>query len=301
MPLPMMPMLTGMLSAAWSSLPMLYGPGVQVVPLEPSVGPVPPPMSVVMPFVRACSACWGAIRWTWVSMALTVAMRCSPHDGLRAGPDDQARVDLVLGLRVAGLADVDDEAVLDPDVALHDADDRVDDHDIGDDGVEGALGAGGLGVGGHAVTHGLATAVEDLVPVLALAVVLLDLDDEVGVAEVETVADRRTEHVGVLLARQDGHQREPFFCLVSFCFLGLSVRVPPLSPAVGLPAVLSSAPHEAPFDRPADGLDPGGVRDEAAVEQPAEADQPPGAGCTRTARPRACRRVRRVRRSRRGC
>ncbi len=86
LPLPMIPRLTGMVSAAWRSLPMLYGPGVQVVPLEPSEGPVPPPMRVVMPLVSACSACCGAIRWTWVSMAPAVAMRCSPAMASVPGP-----------------------------------------------------------------------------------------------------------------------------------------------------------------------------------------------------------------------
>lgn len=56
-PLAMMPRLTGKVSAACRNRAMLYGPGVQVVPLVPSEGPVPPPMRVVMPLVSACSAC----------------------------------------------------------------------------------------------------------------------------------------------------------------------------------------------------------------------------------------------------
>ncbi|CAM5366451.1 hypothetical protein SGRI78S_01931 [Streptomyces griseus subsp. griseus] len=86
LPLAMMPRLTGRVSADWSSRAMLYGPGVQVVPLEPSVGPVPPPMRVVMPLLSACSACCGAIRWTWVSMAPAVAIRCSPAMASVPGP-----------------------------------------------------------------------------------------------------------------------------------------------------------------------------------------------------------------------
>lgn len=86
LPLAMMPRFTGRPSAACSSRAMLYGPGVQVVPLEPSDGPVPPPIRVVMPLVRACSACCGAIRCTWLSMAPAVAMRCSPAIASVPGP-----------------------------------------------------------------------------------------------------------------------------------------------------------------------------------------------------------------------
>ncbi len=74
----MIPMFTGMPSHASNSRFMFHGPGVQVVPLVPSVGPVPPPKSVVMPLVSACSACWGAMKWTWVSIAPAVTIVCSP-------------------------------------------------------------------------------------------------------------------------------------------------------------------------------------------------------------------------------
>ena len=40
---------------------MFHGPGVAVVALVPSAGPVPPPISVVMPLERAWGTCWGAI------------------------------------------------------------------------------------------------------------------------------------------------------------------------------------------------------------------------------------------------
>ena len=42
-------------------------PGVTVVALVPSAGPVPPPMSVVMPAASASGICCGAIMWTWLS------------------------------------------------------------------------------------------------------------------------------------------------------------------------------------------------------------------------------------------
>ena len=49
LPLPRKPMFMGRESTAWSILPMCQGPGVQVVALVPSAGPVPPPNMVVMP------------------------------------------------------------------------------------------------------------------------------------------------------------------------------------------------------------------------------------------------------------
>ena len=51
-------------------------PGVTVVALVPSAGPVPPPMSVVMPAASATGICCGAIRCTWLSMP--PAVRISP-------------------------------------------------------------------------------------------------------------------------------------------------------------------------------------------------------------------------------
>ena len=49
LPLPEMPRLTGKASKARSIISTCQGPGVQVVALVPSAGPVPPPSSVVTP------------------------------------------------------------------------------------------------------------------------------------------------------------------------------------------------------------------------------------------------------------
>ena len=54
-------MLTGMASIASSIRWMFQGPGVHVVPFVPSVGPVPPPNTVVTPFDSADSICCGAM------------------------------------------------------------------------------------------------------------------------------------------------------------------------------------------------------------------------------------------------
>ena len=59
LPLPWKPMLTGISSAAWIIRWMCQAPGVVVTPFVASVGPVPPPNSVVMPFDSAACACWG--------------------------------------------------------------------------------------------------------------------------------------------------------------------------------------------------------------------------------------------------
>lgn len=61
-PLPRSPTLTGRSSTASSIRWMFQGPGVQVVPLDPSVGPVPPPKKLVMPLDRPSWACWGAMK-----------------------------------------------------------------------------------------------------------------------------------------------------------------------------------------------------------------------------------------------
>src|SRR5436190_17840377 len=75
-------------------------------------------------------------------------------DSLRAGPDDD--VDARLDVGVAGLADGGDAAVAQTDVCLDDAR-VVDDQRVGDDGVDGALGARDLALP-HAVADHLAAA-----------------------------------------------------------------------------------------------------------------------------------------------
>lgn len=61
-------------------------PGVTVVALEPSVAPVPPPMTVVMPVASASCRVSGIRKWTWVSTAPAVRMRPSPEITSVPGP-----------------------------------------------------------------------------------------------------------------------------------------------------------------------------------------------------------------------
>ena len=62
LPLPKKPRLTGKPSAACSIRAICHGPGVQVVALVPSAGPVPPPIIVVMPLINESSTCCGQMK-----------------------------------------------------------------------------------------------------------------------------------------------------------------------------------------------------------------------------------------------
>ncbi len=76
LPLPSSTMLTGQASVASSIRARFHAPGVTVVALVPSAGPVPPPISVVMPPPSASGSCVGEIMCTWQSMP--PAVRISP-------------------------------------------------------------------------------------------------------------------------------------------------------------------------------------------------------------------------------
>ena len=68
--------------------------------------------------------------------------------------------------RVAGLAEADDAAVLDAEIALHDTEHRVDHHDIAEQQIERALfGAGDASREARAVAQRLAAAVQAFVAV----------------------------------------------------------------------------------------------------------------------------------------
>src|SRR5512146_52595 len=76
LPLPSSTMLTGHWVVAASIISSQKAPGVTVVALVPSAGPVPPPISVVIPAASATGICCGAIRCTWLSTP--PAVRISP-------------------------------------------------------------------------------------------------------------------------------------------------------------------------------------------------------------------------------
>jgi hypothetical protein len=72
LPLPSSATLTGQWSSASSIRPGTTAPGVTVVALVPSAGPVPPPTMVVMPDASASSSSCGQMRCTWQSIAPAV-------------------------------------------------------------------------------------------------------------------------------------------------------------------------------------------------------------------------------------
>ena len=119
-------------------------------------------------------------------------------DHLGARPDDDG--DTGLNVRIAGLADGVDVAVLEADIALYDPP-MIDDQHIGDDGVDRALLVGDLALA-HAVADHLAAAEFHLLAISAK--IFFHFDDEVGVGEPHAVARRWAEHLGVDRARYIG-------------------------------------------------------------------------------------------------
>ena len=116
------------------------------------------------------------------------------------------QVDAGGDVRVAGAPDPDDAAVLDPDVRLHDAEERVDDEHAGDQHVELAVGGGAV-VLRHPRADVLRVAPQRLVAVSD--VVVLDADPQVGVAQAHAVARGRPVAARVLLARELSHRNPP--------------------------------------------------------------------------------------------
>ena len=123
--------------------------------------------------------------------------------GDRFGPRPDHDVDAGLDIGVAGFADPADAAIADADIGFDDAP-MVEDHGIGDDRVDGAVGARRLPLP-HAVADDLAAAEFDLLAIDRA--VALDLDDELGVGQAQPIAGRRPEHRGIGLARNRPRHR----------------------------------------------------------------------------------------------
>ena len=187
--------LTGCSSIASSISRIAHGDGVQVVARVPSAGPVPPPISVVIPAATASSTICGQMKCTCPSIAARGQDAPLAGDDLGRRADLQRRVDAVHHVRVAGLAERDDPARRDADVALDDA--PVVEHDhVRDHEVRRAVHARALE---HRLADRLAAAEHRLVA--AEAAVLLDLEPQVGVGEPQPVADRRPVERAVARAR----------------------------------------------------------------------------------------------------
>ena len=141
------------------------------------------------------------------------------RNGIGRGARHQIGMHPVHGVRITGLADAGDLAVLDAHVGLHHAQHRVDDRYIGNHEIERSL-AGVHAVGqSHAVAQRLAAAVDHLVAVFAE--VFLDLDVQVGVAEPDLVAHRGAEKVVINLSGYRCHSSY-FFSAFFFCFCSCS-------------------------------------------------------------------------------
>ena len=111
------------------------------------------------------------------------------HLGARADDDRHAGLDV----RIAGLADRRDHAVLDRDVGLHDPP-VIEDRRVGDDGVDRPPRARDLALS-HAVANDLAAAELHLLAIGGE--ILLDLDEQLRVREPHAIPRGRPEHVGV--------------------------------------------------------------------------------------------------------
>jgi hypothetical protein len=109
--------------------------------------------------------------------------------GSRSDNDGHAGLDV----RIAGLADGENVAVLDADIGFDDAP-MIEDQRVGDNGVDGALFVGDLRLA-HAVANHFATAEFHFVAVDRE--IFLDFDNQIGVGEPHAITCCRAEHIGV--------------------------------------------------------------------------------------------------------
>ena len=112
-------------------------------------------------------------------MHIDGARRCDhafavAHRG--GGRNDQPRIDAVHDGGIAGLAEPDDAAVFDAEIAFDDADDRVDHQHVAKKKIERALRAGHAGGEPDAVAQRLAAAVQAFVAIDG--VILFDDGDQ---------------------------------------------------------------------------------------------------------------------------
>src|ERR671918_464038 len=92
LPLASSPTLTGNTALASSIRAMFHGPGVHVVPFEPSAGPVPPPINVVTPLDNACGTWAGVRKCTWASIAAGVDRLLTSTQQAAFDSGDEGRV-----------------------------------------------------------------------------------------------------------------------------------------------------------------------------------------------------------------
>ncbi len=120
---------------------------------------------------------------------------------------DEIGVDAVHGRRIARLADSDDSAVLDPHIALDDADHRIDDESVAQQHVERAHGAVVAGHQPEAVAQGLSPAMQAFFS--GNSMIMLNHRKQRCVAEPNGITGRRPVHTRVVAASHDGHGVRP--------------------------------------------------------------------------------------------
>ncbi len=232
--MPRNPKFIGSASVACSISSMCREPGVQVVALVPVAGPVPPPMNVVTPLASASYTCCGQMKWMCESMPPAVRISPSPAMASVVTPTTMSGGHAGHHVGIAGLADAGDAPALDADVRLADAG-PVDDERVGDDAVERAASSETPARLAHAVAQHLAAA--ELALVAVDGGVVLDLRDEIGVAEAHAIAGRRAVDVGVVASIDS---------MTHSLTGGLRPAGPPSAVARGAPS-----PHSAPAGAPA--------------------------------------------------
>ena len=170
---------------------MCHEPGVQVVAAVPVAGPVPPPISVVMPALRASSKSCGQMKWTCASIAPAVRMRPSPAMASVPGPTTMSTSGWMSGLPALPMPAIrpsrkPKSALMMPQWS------RISALVIT---VVDRTGEPGRLALPHAIADHLAAAELDLLAVERA--VGLDLEEELGVGEAHPVAGRRPVHLGV--------------------------------------------------------------------------------------------------------
>ena len=123
-----------------------------------------------------------------------------------AAGDDQAGIDAVHDGGIAGLAEADDAAMADAEVALDDPEHGIDDDDVAEQEIQRPVRAGDAGHA-DAVAQGLAAAVQAFVAVDR--VVLRHHGRQRGVAEADGVAGGRAVKRGVIAAVDACHIMYP--------------------------------------------------------------------------------------------
>ena len=126
------------------------------------------------------------------------------RDGVGGQADLQARCNAIHRLRIAGLADRADAAVLDAHIRFHHAQHRVDHGHVGDHEVGSTARPRHLIVHAHAFAHALATAEDELVAVAA-AQIALYFDEQARIAQADAVTGRRTEEADIFLPGHGSH------------------------------------------------------------------------------------------------